>query len=80
MVKLTPLRNIVVLKLLPPSSNGKLLVIRDAGAVREFTVEQVGPECRDVTVGSRVLVNSLVCSQVGEWYLCSEPHVLGAVG
>lgn len=78
-MQLTPLRNIVVLKLLPPSSNRKLLVIRETGAVREFLVEQVGPEVRDVTVGSRVLVNSLVCSQVSGWYLCSEPHVLGTV-
>lgn len=78
-MQLTPLRNILVLKLLPPSSNGNLLVIREPGAVREFTVEQVGPEVRDVTMGSRVLVNLLVCSQVGEFYLCAEPHVLGAL-
>lgn len=79
-MQLTPLRNILVLKLLPPSSNGgKVVVIATEKAVREFTVEQVGPEVRDVSVGSRVLVNLLVCSQVGEFYLCSEPHVLGTL-
>ena len=46
-------------------------------AVREFTVELVGSEVRDVAVGSKVLVNQMVCSQVGDFWLCAEPHILG---
>lgn len=79
-MRLTPLRDFVVLRLLPPHQNGgKLVVIATEKAVREGEVISVGPEVRDVSVGQRILVNRLAASQVGEFHLVSEKNILGTL-
>lgn len=80
-MQIEPMRDMVVVRLLPERErSGPVVVIRQArAAVREAEILGRGPECWDLAVGQRVLVNLLTMTQVGDCYLVPEPSVLGMV-
>jgi co-chaperonin GroES (HSP10) len=80
-MRIEPLRNQVVVRVEENGHpRGRIQVVTaNRPAVRQAVVVRVGPECRDVGVGERVVVNLLTMTQVGEEWLVAEHQVLGSV-
>ena len=75
---LNPLRNYVLLDLLPSEAPSKTLVVIQAETVAQRgRVISTGPECIDTTVGQTVLVSRLAGYTVGDQLILPEGSILG---
>jgi len=77
-VKITPLRDMLLVRLDPPVvRRGALVLVREVPrSTVPAVVEAVGGEVRDVIVGERVVVNTLLGTQVGGLLLIPESGVV----
>lgn len=79
-ITLHPLGAQVLVRLIPlPERTGSIIRVSRNEYARQAEVLAVGPECRDVTEGSVVLVGSLAGQQVGDDLLIPETAVLAYV-
>jgi co-chaperonin GroES (HSP10) len=79
-VKVIPLQNLVLLRLLPQPPVSKLIVVlSDTRIAKRAEVVAVGPEVLDLTVGNTVLFNSAAGMAIGDEVLVRESAVLGTL-
>ena len=77
MSTLQPLKNHVLVELMPEAPRSALLtVITNPSRAQPAQVVAIGPEVRDVKVGQRVLVSRLAGQEIGDKVLLREESVL----
>jgi len=78
-MRISPLRNMVLVRLVPEPAPSGLQVVRDAKAVRAATILACGPEVRDLQIDQVALVNIVTATQVDGCYLVPAPSILGTL-
>jgi co-chaperonin GroES (HSP10) len=79
-VTLHPLMSHVLIRLRPlPEKTGSIIRVSRQEYAREAEVLAVGPECRDVSVGDRVVVTTLAGQVVNDAILIPESSILAFV-
>ena len=78
-MKITPLRNMVLVRLEPEVPRPGIQVIREARTVRPARVLACGPEVRDLAPDMIALVNIVTATQVDGCYLVPAPSILGTL-
>ena len=78
-LKITPLRNMVLVRLEPAQSNGQIQVIQAPQAVQQAHIVACGPEVTDLEVGIMALVNTAAATQLNGQLLVPQSAVLGTL-
>lgn len=79
-VTIEPLRSNVLLRLRPvAATTGRIVRVAHFEPARKADVIAVGPECRDITVGTGVLVNPLVGTVLDDDLLMPESSILATL-
>jgi hypothetical protein len=79
-MRVLPLQNIVLLRLLPQPPVSKLIIVlEDMRLAKRAEVVRVGPEVYDLAAGQTVLFNSATGMGIGDEILVRETAVLGTL-
>lgn len=76
---ITPLRNMVLVKLVPPPVMSALQVIQAPRAVQQARIMACGPEVTDLKVGMVALVNTAAATQLNGQLLVPQTAILGTL-
>lgn len=77
MINLEPLGNRLLVRLRPlPETTGRIVRVQRDESARAADVLAIGPETRDVEVGTGVLISTLAGQLIGDRILLPESSVL----
>ena len=79
MLRIVPLRNMVLVQLQPEQPTTGLQVIREPRAVRPAKILAIGPEVHDLAVDMVALVNTVAATSINGCLLVPQHAILGTL-